>query len=156
MSGLRVLEALPETEAETALRAVAEAAGCSVIVHCCAAAPPISLLHGAGVAGVSLDCRLLSQDDDKTEQAVGEAVEAGLVLFAGLAASSGQQLSDPAGTVDPLRNLWRRLGLDPSLLATSVVVTPTCGLAGASPGQARAALERCRQAAQLLVDDPEG
>jgi hypothetical protein len=32
------------------------------------------------------------------------------------------------------------------------VVTPACGLAGASPEQARAALSRCREAAAMLPE----
>jgi hypothetical protein len=32
------------------------------------------------------------------------------------------------------------------------VVTPACGLAGASPAQARAALSRCREAAAMLPE----
>lgn len=155
MSGLRVVEALPENEAENVLRAIGEAADCPLVTHCCAPAPPLALFHRAGVAGLSLDFTLLGRGD-KEDQALGEAVEAGLIILAGLAASHGDQLSDVGRTVEPLRNLWRRLGLDPSLLASSVVVTPTCGLAGASPDQARAALQRCRDVAQLLVDDPEG
>jgi methionine synthase II (cobalamin-independent) len=52
--------------------------------------------------------------------------------------------------------LWRRLGFDAGRLPEAVVVTPTCGLAAASPAYARAALEHCRAAARSLADDPEG
>jgi hypothetical protein len=48
--------------------------------------------------------------------------------------------------------MWRRLGLPAEQLAATVVVTPSCGLAGASPGHAQAALARCREAARELVD----
>ena len=54
-----------------------------------------------------------------------------------------------------LRELWHRLGQPAEQLA-DVVVTPTCGLAGASPDDARAALVRCTEVARLLTDDPEG
>ena len=55
-----------------------------------------------------------------------------------------RRLSDPAASVDPVRRLWRRLGLPAEMLSAAgspVVVTPTCGLAGAEPRQvpARAA-----------------
>ena len=159
MSGLRTVEPVAENEAHTVLRAVGDASGCAVTMHCCAASPPVALLQAAGAGGLSIDCTLLGRRDgstDRTEQELGAALERGVVLFAGLAASSGEQPSDAAGTVEPVRMLWRRLGLEPALLASQVVVTPTCGLAGADPGQARAALERARTAAQLLVDDPEG
>jgi hypothetical protein len=32
------------------------------------------------------------------------------------------------------------------------VITPACGLAGVSPGHARAALARCREAAGMLAE----
>lgn len=158
MSGLRVVQAVPDNEAESVLRTVQRAAGGRSVVHCCAPAPPVALLARAGFSGLSLDCTLLGSElspGDRTEDELGTAVEAGVVVYAGLAASSGEQPPDPAATVDPLRRLWRRLGLDPASLASQVVVTPTCGLAHADPTEARAALQRCTQAAQLLVDDPE-
>jgi ammonia channel protein AmtB len=37
-------------------------------------------------------------------------------------------------------------------VAGQVVLTPACGLAGASPAYARAALAHCREAARLLPE----
>jgi hypothetical protein len=37
-------------------------------------------------------------------------------------------------------------------VAAQVVLTPACGMAGATPGYARAAMARCREAAQLLPE----
>ncbi|HEY5990515.1 MAG TPA: hypothetical protein VIV12_29610, partial [Streptosporangiaceae bacterium] len=37
-------------------------------------------------------------------------------------------------------------------VAGQVVLTPACGLAGATPGYARAAMARCREAARLLPE----
>jgi hypothetical protein len=37
-------------------------------------------------------------------------------------------------------------------LAEQVVLTPACGLAGATAGYARAALARCQEAARLLPE----
>ncbi|MGH8970498.1 MAG: methionine synthase, partial [Actinomycetes bacterium] len=143
----------PETVAESVLRGVVAAAGVPVAVHCCAAAPPVALLHRAGAAALSLDLTLLGPDSD---EGLGEAAEAGVVLMAGVVAAADTTMSDPAATVEPVRRVWHRLGLPPESLATGVVVTPTCGLAGASPGHARAALRHARAAGQVLVDDPEG
>ena len=42
--------------------------------------------------------------------------------------------------------LWRRLGFPLELAAAQVVVTPACGLAGATPDYARAALVACVEA----------
>jgi hypothetical protein len=63
-------------------------------------------------------------------------------------------LSDPTATVEPVRRLWRRLGLSPEALR-QVVVTPTCGMAGADPASVLAALRLARDAAGRLADDPE-
>jgi hypothetical protein len=65
-------------------------------------------------------------------------------------------MSDLAGSVRPVQRLWRKLGFEPGRLAAGVVVTPTCGLAGASPAYARAALRQCRETGRALRDDPEG
>ena len=86
------------------------------------------------------------------------AVEDGVALLAGLVPAvpaAGQRLSDPAATVEPVRRLWHRLGLAPESLRT-VVVTPTCGMAGADPGHAVRALRLAVACARQLADDPEG
>jgi len=121
-------------------------------VHCCAPAVPLGLLRRAGASAVSLDMALLTERDDDE---IGEAVEGGTLLFAGVVPSVGPGLSDPADSVSGVRTLWRRLGLDPALLAQRVVVTPSCGLAGASPAYARRALSHSVIAAQSLADNPE-
>ena len=79
----------------------------------------------------------------------------GTALFVGVLPGMDAPLSDPGGSVRGVRTLWRRLGLAPGALAESVVVTPSCGLAGASPAYARAALAHCVRAARSLVDNPE-
>lgn len=157
VSGWGHLPALESSEVEAALAEVVSAAGVPVLVHCCAAGAPVALLRRAGAWGVSLDAGLLGERDDEV---LGDSVEAGCVLALGVVpatdAASGPALSAPADTVAPVRRLWRRLGFAPELLATAVIVTPTCGLAAASPGHARAALEAARAAGAALVDDPEG
>ena len=71
-------------------------------------------------------------------------------------ARRGPPTSDDLGdTVRAVRRLWSRLGFPPADLPASVVPTPACGLAGASPAYARAALRRVREAARALAEDPE-
>jgi methionine synthase II (cobalamin-independent) len=147
-TGVGTINAVPEPDAEEALRAVVEAAGAPVVIHCCAATPPLDLARRVGAVGVSADLTVLAEG---VADELGEVVEAGLVLLAGLVPSTGP-VSGVADTVAPVRRLWRRLGLDEELLATRVVVTPTCGLAGASPDQARAALTLAREAARALSE----
>jgi methionine synthase II (cobalamin-independent) len=123
-----------------------------VVVHSCAPDVPFALLRRAGAAAVSFDFSLLTERDDDV---IGEAVEAGTRLFAGVVPGTDTALSDPAGSVMGVRTLWRRLGLRPGLLAEAVTITPSCGLAGASPEYARHALAHCVRAARSLADNPE-
>ncbi|MFF3760285.1 methionine synthase [Streptomyces sp. NPDC002185] len=151
-SGYRTHRAVDRQVVESALRDVMAVHDGPVVVHSCAPDVPFALLRRAGAAGVSFDFSLLTERD---EEAIGEAVEGGTKLFAGVVPSTDTALSDPGGSVMGVRTLWRRLGLNPGTLAESVVVTPTCGLAGASPGYARAALAHCSRAARSLADNPE-
>ncbi|SDP31115.1 methionine synthase [Actinacidiphila guanduensis] len=154
-SGYRTHRAVDRAVAEGALRDLIEAAaaeGARTLVHSCAPDVPFALLRRAGAAGVSFDFDLLTERD---WDPVAEAVEAGTALFAGVVPGKDAPLSDPAGSVSGVRELWRRLGLAPGVLGTSVAVTPSCGLAGASPAYARAALVHCAKAARSLVDNPE-
>ncbi|GAA1975369.1 methionine synthase [Kitasatospora viridis] len=151
-SGFQRLRAVDRQVAEEALRELIRSLDVPVLVHCCAPGVPIPLLRRAGVAGISLDFGLLT---DRQDDAIGEAVEAGTVLLAGVVPSVDAEKSDPAGAVGGIRTLWRKLGLDPQLLGRRVLVTPTCGLAGASPAYARRALVDSAKGAQSLVDNPE-
>ncbi|WP_338493472.1 methionine synthase [Streptomyces sp. SJL17-4] len=151
-SGYRTHRAVDRQVVESALREVIAVHDGPVIVHSCAPDVPFALLRRAGAAGVSFDFSLLTERDEDT---IGEAVEAGTRLFAGVVASTDGPLSDPGGSVMGVRTLWRRLGMNPGTLAESVVITPTCGFAGASPAYARAALAHCVRAARSLADNPE-
>ncbi|MBJ6640500.1 methionine synthase [Streptomyces sp. DHE7-1] len=152
-SGYRTHRAVDRQLVEAALRdVVAVHDSGPVAVHSCAPDVPFALLRRSGADAVSFDFSLLTERDD---DAIGEAVEAGLRLFAGVVPGTDGPLSDPAGSVMGVRTLWRRLGLRPGLLAEAVTVTPACGLAGASPAYARQVLAHCVRAARSLADNPE-
>ncbi|MFF8287649.1 methionine synthase [Streptomyces sp. NPDC016309] len=151
-SGYRTHRAVDRQVVESGLRDVLAVHDGPVIVHSCAPDVPFALLRRAGAAGISFDFGLLTERD---EEQIGEAVEGGTRLLVGVVESTDVPLSDPAGSVMGVRTLWRRLGLDPGTLAESLVVTPSCGLAGASPAYARAALAHCVTAARSLADNPE-
>ncbi|MER7801377.1 methionine synthase [Streptomyces parvulus] len=153
-SGYRTHRAVDRQLVEAALREVAgaQSGGDPVVVHSCAPDVPFALLRRAGFAGISFDFSLLTERDD---DAIGEAAESGTRLLAGVVPGTDTALSDPAGSVMGVRTLWRRLGLRPELLAEAVTVTPSCGLAGASPAYARRALAQCVRAARSLADNPE-
>ncbi|MGW0831110.1 methionine synthase [Streptomyces prunicolor] len=152
-SGYRTYRAVDRQLVESTLREVVGVhTNGPVVVHSCAPDVPFALLRRAGAAGVSFDFSLLTERDDDV---IGEAVEAGTRLFAGVVPGTDSALSDPAGSVMGVRTLWRRLGLRPGLLAEAVTITPACGLAGASPEYARRALAHCVRAARSLADNPE-
>lgn len=151
-SEYRTHRAVDRQLVESTLREVIGVHDGPAVVHSCAPDVPFALLRRAGADAISFDFSLLTECDD---EAIGEAVEGGTKLFAGVVAGVDGPLSDPAGSVMGVRTLWRRLGLDPGSLAESVVVTPSCGLAGASPAYARAVLAHCVRAARSLADNPE-
>ncbi len=137
--------------AQTALDRLSEVVEASdrTVVHCCAPRPPVELFRRAGAVGLSVDLLV-----EQAEQPLGEAVEAGLVLLLGCLPSTGSTVPTVDRVLAPVRGLWRRLGLDPELLPAAVVLTPSCGLAGATPGYARAALGRATEAARALAEEP--
>ena len=148
-SGLSAYRAVPSPDAAKALRVVAEAVGVPVIAHCCAPDVPLQAFRDAGAAAVALDLSLVKDLDP-----LGEAIEAGLGLFAGAAPTT----PPAAGRIDGkmvanrVATLWKRLAFPASQLPRQVVITPACGLAGASPAYARAALTACREAARRLAE----
>ncbi|MEV0199352.1 methionine synthase [Nonomuraea sp. NPDC050691] len=146
-SGFGRLPAVEEWRVEESLRGFP-----SPVVHCCAPSVPYGVLRRAGVRGVSVDASLVRRRD---EDAVGEAVEAGLLLFLGVVPGTDTRLPDVGVVAKPALELWRRLGFAAERLAEQVVLTPSCGLAGASPAYARAALAACRKAGRVLREDPE-
>jgi methionine synthase II (cobalamin-independent) len=145
-SGLYTLRAVAAETARSALREVIDAAGVPVLVHCCAPDAPITLLREAGAVAVALDLAQLGDLDP-----LGEALDAGMGLFAGVVPTSGGAPSDKAAA-EAVLGLWNKLGFPLKQLPGQVVVTPACGLAGASPGYARAATKAVRDAARRLVD----
>jgi hypothetical protein len=67
-------------------------------------------------------------------------------------------LPDARPAADRVVELWRRMGWPAARqpgaagIAAQVVITPGCGLAGAPPEYARAALACCREAARMLPE----
>jgi hypothetical protein len=156
--------ALPAVLAgEAGLRAVADAARAFTVVHCCGPELPFGMIKAAGMQAVSLDLSLLRRDE---EDGLAEIVEAGLGILAGAipataprsAERDGARPPEPAVTARRVVDLWRRMGWPAASgagrddVARQVLLTPACGLAGASPGYARAALAHCREAARLLPE----
>jgi methionine synthase II (cobalamin-independent) len=150
-SGFSRIRSVEPPLAEDLLRRVIEASGVYPIVHCCAPRTPYALLRAAGAKALSVDASLIRDED-----AIGEAVEAGTGFLMGVIPGRDTRLGHPARSVARVRELWHRLGFSPKSLAESVVLTPTCGMAGATPAYARAALKHCREAADVLRESADG
>jgi Cobalamin-independent synthase, Catalytic domain len=152
-SGLSRLEAADATVACDGLRSVLAATTAFGLVHCCARGVPFQIIKDAGARAVGFDLGLLRREE---EDGLAEVVEAGLGILAGVfripeldaAPSSRSPRDSAAGVLD----VWHRMGIPAGNLGGQVVLTPACGLAGASPAAARGALAHCRAAARLLPE----
>ncbi|REE98954.1 methionine synthase [Thermomonospora umbrina] len=151
-SGFSRLPAVDAPIAEEGLRRVIEATDAWPLVHCCAPRVPYGLIRGAGAKGVAVDLSVVPERDD---DAIGETIDAGVALFLGVVPGTDTVLPALQATAAPARALWRRLGFPEAGLGEQAVITPSCGLAGASPRYVRAALERCREVARTLHEAPE-
>jgi hypothetical protein len=154
-SGLNRIAAVDAAGTAAALRTVLTAAKAFAIVHCCAPDIPFKIFRDCGAGAVGFDLALLRREE---EDGLAETVEAGLGVLAGAATTTELERGTGAGppvprdTAAELIALWRRMGLPAAKLADRVVITPSCGLAGASPAGARAALARCREAARIMPE----
>lgn len=147
-SGLGAYRAVAGPDAASAVRTVVEAAGVPVIVHCCAPSVPLQVVRDARAAAVALDLSLLKDLDP-----LGEAIEAGLGLFAGAVPTLAADRPDAKRIAARVSTLWTaRLGFAAARLPEQVVITPACGLAGAGEKYVRAALTACREAARRLSE----
>lgn len=139
-SGFGSLPAPDEETARRHLRTVLTAAAgrAATVVHCCAAHPPVGLMAEADA--VSVDATLPLDHD-----ALGQALERGIRLLAGVLPAVDGPLPGVPEVLRLVARLQDRTG------ATGVVLTPTCGLAGASPGYARQVMGRLVEAAGELA-----
>ena len=191
-SGLHRVPAVDAAVVADRLRQVLSSAQAPTVVHCCAQEVPFGCITKAGASAAAFDLALITRRD---EDALGEAIEAGLGMFAGAVqtdgsgatSASGNPAGSPVGSARSDRarsdrarsdrarsggarsdgaraadaayqtamavvDLWRRIGLPAGLLTRQLVLTPACGLAGASPAGARAVLAHCQAAARLAPE----
>jgi methionine synthase II (cobalamin-independent) len=147
-SGLGRHRVVHPPEASAALEWVLAAAGEEPWVHCCAAEVPWQLVRGAGARGLSADLAVLTAAD---MDVLAEALEAGETLALGVVPSvEPATVADSTTVTERVLRWLDMLGLDPEKVTERLVVTPSCGLARASPAWARRATELCREVATNL------
>jgi methionine synthase II (cobalamin-independent) len=149
-SGLSRVRVVEEEVLRERLHEVLTAVAKYTVVHCCDHHCPFGLIEGAGADAVAFDLGQLRRED---YDPLATVAEAGLGLLAGIrlddAERSRPSVKDDASSV---ARMWRTMALPPGRCAQQVVITPACGLAGASPDRARDALRRCHQAARILPE----
>jgi len=167
-SGLNRLPAPEPADLETGLRSIISAARAFTVVHCCALSVPFGMIKGAGADAAGCD---LSKLGSAGEDGLAEAAEAGLGILAGVIPATGTAVTPeppPArAAAQVVTGLWQRMGWpvarngpggpvkgegEAGGVAAQVVLTPACGMAGATRGYARAAMACCREAARLLPE----
>jgi len=167
-SGLGRVRTVDEEIARDRLHEVLAATQKYTVVHCCSQDLPFGIIMGAGADGISFDPSQLRRGDFDL---FAETAEAGAGLLIGALPTSGPREASPgspdaprrsgrdererpapADTARIVRDLWHKMDLPPARCAPQVVITPACGLPGASPRQAADALRWCREAAQILPE----
>ena len=165
-SGLNRLPVPEPSDTEAGLGSIISAARAFTVVHCCALSVPFGIIKGAGADGVGCDLGTLEQTG---EDGLAEAVEAGLGVVAGVIPATGTAAAPEPPPADRVARavtaLWQRMGwpvarhggarpggAGPGGVAAQVVLAPACGMAGATPGYARAAMACCREAARMLPE----
>ena len=168
-SGFGALRAVDESVARQTLRQVIDVVGriktggadeaggtgeagpVPVVLHCCAPGVPLATLRDAGASAIALDWSLLTTRQD---EALAELIEAGVGIYAGVVPSLDPASAVPLKYQDVVDQILalRRIGLSARQLAAAVTVTPSCGMAGASPQWAARAQRLCLDAARALTD----
>lgn len=127
--------------------AIAEA-GATPLAHCCAGQVPIALLRGAGAQGISVDLAALATE---AFDELGAALDDGArVLLGVVPATDPVRSATQAQVEDKVVRLLDMLGFGPDDVADRLVLTPACGLAGASRSYAQEALALLRASASQL------
>jgi methionine synthase II (cobalamin-independent) len=136
-------------EAVETLRWVVDAvrtAGATPIAHVCASDVPVPVLVDAGVAAIAYDQALATPGD-----AWAAALDSGVDLWPGVVPSIDPGQSPSADELATrVRRFFSGLGQDAEELADRIVITPACGLAGASPTWAREAMRLVGAVARQL------
>lgn len=151
LTRLDPIRAVPVADVAESLTELVEHTGAPIIVHDCAT-PRWDLVERLRGVAWSLDVTAPTTADF---DGIGGLIDRGDFLVAGIVPSTRGDRSVRAETVATrLAALTDRIGLNRKVLARNVIVSPTCGLAGATPEWASAALGICAQAGELLSSDP--
>jgi methionine synthase II (cobalamin-independent) len=151
-SGLSRVAAPDQAIISDRLGTILAAAHGYTVVHCCAGAPAFQIIMAARPDAISFDLSRLRREDG---DAIAEIADTGAGILAGAVRTvlpRNTRDDPPAQTARNILRFWRALGMNPSQAARQIVVTPACGLAGASPTRAKEALVHSREAARIVPE----
>lgn len=153
LTRLDPIRPIPAPEAAELLQQMIDDLGVAVLLHSCGR-PRWDLTSRLSGIALSLDVTDLRPAADY--DALGAFLDGGGVLAAGLVPTSGPAKplhAEPLAGL--LAGLIDRIGLPRAVLRDNVLVTPTCGLAGATPEWAARALALSSEVASGLAADPD-
>lgn len=152
-SGFGSIDAVDGQLAGDVLQRFVDRIGVPVVVHSCAPRVPFTLLRSAGVAGVLFDGALLTE---RSYDDLGEAVDAGLDLFAGVVPTS---TAPTPSRIDGWAELARRIasiaGIGADQLEHRMGITTACGLASVTWQQALASTRALKAVSTKVRNAPE-
>lgn len=149
-SGYGRVRAVDPQEAARGIQTVLAAYDGPTVLHCCHPRAPLPLMRSTGASALSVD---LTAASPARWESVATTLEDGTDLYAGVLATDGTTVAATARrtVLDGLE----RAGLDASVL-DRVVITPTCGLAGLTPGGARDVHRTALDVAHELTERAQG
>jgi methionine synthase II (cobalamin-independent) len=158
-SGLATYRRIDPQIAQSALARISDViAACDAQswVHCCAADVPIPLLLSAGFHGVSIDPLQGGDSGARTREGIPLIWDAGRIVamgILGVTPGPGPDEARAEHAAHLVEKLLHRWGFPTEDVAARTVLTPSCGLAGSSPDDARRSYAVLREVGRLLRDE---
>ncbi|MGB6040230.1 MAG: vitamin-B12 independent methionine synthase [Gordonia sp. (in: high G+C Gram-positive bacteria)] len=155
LTRLDPIRPIPAPDVAAQLQEMIDALGVPVILHSCNV-PRWDLTKQLSSVALSLDVTTL--DAARDYDGLGSFLDSGGILAAGLVPSTAPKAGAPLQAevlAADLASLIDRIGLPRNVLRDNILVTPTCGLASATPEWAARALELASQVASGLASDPD-
>lgn len=153
VTSLNPVHPVDESVVTALLDECVETVGGEVAVHSCAAELPWKLLQRSAVSAVSVDINTLAPAD---LDGIGAFVDSDRTVLLGAVPSAAPAVRPSAEQIAAaVAEVTDRLGFARTVLRERIGITPACGLAAATPGWARTAIELAQRAADGLAQDPE-
>ena len=153
VTGLSAVHPVDEVVAIQLFDECVSRVGGEVMLHSCAVGLPWKMLQRSSLHAISVDAATLTAED---LDGIGEFVESGRTVVLGVVPGTAPTARPSVEQVAQAAvSLTDRLGFPRSVLRERIGITPACGLAGATPDWARAAVELAQRTADAFADDPD-